>query len=259
MQLEVRLYLNGFPKSGTHAIESLGSQLLPRLTKANWLGNVEDNAFSTRLVTKHVIPCLDAFLPGRFTRGHMAYTPEIAEAFQRNKICKIFIFRDFRDVAVSAAFHALDSNRVFPKKEFYETLSFDEMLKRVITGDDVIAGVMDRWEMYAPWLDEGWVLKLAYEDFLEHKIEVAGLVLRYIYGKTAAYNGIGIELDAEDFSREVNRLTLTMQRPEKSITYRSGKTGEWQEHFTDEHKALFKASDKNNWLIKLGYENDRNW
>lgn len=259
MQLDVRLYLNGFPKSGTHAIESLGSQLLPRLTKANWLGNVKDNAFSAELVTDHVVPWLDAFLPGRFARGHMAYTNEIAEAFKRNKICKAFIFRDFRDVAVSAAFHAIGENRIFPKKEFYQSFGFDEMLKRIITGDENIAGVMERWEMYAPWLDEGWVLKLAYEDFLEHKTEVAGLFLRYVYGKTAAYNGVGIKLDPEDFNREVRRLTLAMQHPEKSITFRKGKSGGWKEHFTDEHKALFKASDKNNWLIKLGYENDRNW
>lgn len=259
MILEAKLYLNGFPKSGTHAIESIGAQLFPRLTKANWLGNVEKNAFSTSLVNRHIVPWLDEFLPGRFCKGHMAYTPEIAEAFQRNHICKAFIFRDFRDVAVSAAFHARSKKRLFPNKEFYQSLDFDEVLKRIITGDDTISGVMKRWEQYTKWLDEDWVLKLAYEDLIEHKREVAGLFLRYVYGKSAAYEGLQIALEPDDYERELDRLALVMDHPEISTTYRNGTTGEWKKYFTNEHKALFKASDENNWLIKLGYTNDRNW
>ncbi len=46
--------------------------------------------------------------------------------------------------------------------------------------------------------------------------------------------------------------------PSKSPTFRSGKTGEWKNHFTDEHKKIFKdvAGDL---LIKLGYEKDNDW
>ena len=46
--------------------------------------------------------------------------------------------------------------------------------------------------------------------------------------------------------------------PSKSPTFRSGKTGEWRKHFTDEHKKIFKdvAGDL---LIRLGYEKDNNW
>jgi hypothetical protein len=46
--------------------------------------------------------------------------------------------------------------------------------------------------------------------------------------------------------------------PEKSPTFRSGKTGEWQKHYNEEHKALFKAA-AGDILIKLGYEKDYNW
>ena len=44
----------------------------------------------------------------------------------------------------------------------------------------------------------------------------------------------------------------------KSPTFRSGKTGEWKKHFTDEHKAIFKeiAGDL---LVRLGYEKNNNW
>jgi len=46
--------------------------------------------------------------------------------------------------------------------------------------------------------------------------------------------------------------------PTKSPTFRSGKTGEWKKHFTDEHKKIFKdvAGDL---LVKLGYEENNGW
>jgi len=44
----------------------------------------------------------------------------------------------------------------------------------------------------------------------------------------------------------------------KSHTFRSGQTGGWREHFTDEHKKLFKdvAGDL---LVRLGYEKNNEW
>ena len=46
--------------------------------------------------------------------------------------------------------------------------------------------------------------------------------------------------------------------PHKSPTFRSGKTGEWKKHFTEEHKKLFKevAGDL---LVRLGYEENNGW
>jgi hypothetical protein len=259
-EVEVKLYLNGFPKAGTHALNSLAMMVLPSLTKANWLGNIQKNAFSTSLDSNGVVETLDQFYPGRFARGHMAYTPEIAEAFQRNKICKVLIFRDFRDVAVSTVFHSQKENvTMFPEKEFYRSLPFDEVLRRVITGDEHISSVMDRWEQFAPWLEEDWALKISYEDFREHPEGVAGLFIRYVYGKAAAYIGRHMILDKNDFDNAVQRLMLSINHPEASGTFRKGKIGEWKKYFTEEHKELFKASDKNNWLIRLGYEHDRNW
>ena len=46
--------------------------------------------------------------------------------------------------------------------------------------------------------------------------------------------------------------------PTRSPTFRSGKTGEWKQHFTKEHKKIFKdvAGDL---LVKLGYELNYDW
>lgn len=47
-------------------------------------------------------------------------------------------------------------------------------------------------------------------------------------------------------------------QPKKSRTFRSGKTGDWREHFTEEHKELFKDVT-GDLLVRLGYEKDNDW
>jgi hypothetical protein len=73
---------------------------------------------------------------------------------------------------------------------------------------------------------------------------------------------------AAHFLRRVGALQTTPEAviqaleasidPQKSPTFRSGKTGEWKKYFTDEHKQLFKdvAGDL---LIRLGYEQSNAW
>jgi hypothetical protein len=53
-------------------------------------------------------------------------------------------------------------------------------------------------------------------------------------------------------------VLLEAIQPRKSHTFRSGKTGGWRGHFTDQHKKLFKdvAGDL---LVRLGYEENNDW
>ena len=46
--------------------------------------------------------------------------------------------------------------------------------------------------------------------------------------------------------------------PARSPTFRSGKTGEWKQRFTAEHKRQFKQA-AGDLLIRLGYEKDNEW
>jgi len=263
-EMEVKLYLNGFPKSGTHILNALAARILRiAVDGKNWLGNTPEHAFG-RGTTKDkdkILKVMGVFTPNTFIKGHMAYDRDVAEAMQENGVCKAFIFRDFRDVAVSIAYHMAKPNVAsFPNKEYYQALDFDTRLGLAITGDELIGGVMERWEQYAPWLDEDWVLKLTFEDYIEHPEEVCRLFLRYVYGKTASYAGYHVELERDSFEEMVRLLMLQVEHPEDvSPTYRKGKIGEWKSHFTEEHKRLLKKSDTNNWLVRLGYADNRAW
>ena len=258
-----KLYLNGFPKSGTHLLESMAINIIEQAdVENNWMGNLDKCGIGVNLVNMDKYPLLLENMPmRRYIKGHTAWHPTLVAGFLENHWCKVFIYRDFRDVAVSTAYHAQnDSDDIhFPNKEKYQALEYDEVLKRVIVGDEDIPGLMERWELFAPWLDEEWVLKLDFGSVIKNKELACEVFIRYLFGRTGNYYGVRPEIDAEYFNQAMHLMLYRLDHPEKSPTYRNGKSGGWKTHFTEEHKALFKASDKNNWLIKLEYENDRDW
>lgn len=263
IEVEPKLYLNGFPKSGTHLLDSMAVCILTQANyENNWMGNVDNSGFGTDFVHLDTFPKMLEEMPmRRYVKGHLGWEQNIVKSFLDNRWCKAFIFRDFRDVVVSMAYHAkkeLEGTH-FPNKEKYEEMGFDDLLKSIITGDDDISGVMERWELYAPWLDESWVLKLDYGNVIENKEIACELFIRYLYGRLGSYYGQMLEIPADHFNQLMHRMMYRLEHPEKSPTYRKGKTGDWKEHFTEEHKELFKEHDKNDWLIKLGYEENKDW
>jgi len=44
-----------------------------------------------------------------------------------------------------------------------------------------------------------------------------------------------------------------------SPTFRKGTTGQWRSEFSEEHVRLFKETDKNGELVRLGFAKDRDW
>jgi hypothetical protein len=54
------------------------------------------------------------------------------------------------------------------------------------------------------------------------------------------------------------RTVISRLDPQRSPTFRTGKSGGWRKAFTEEHKHLFKevAGDL---LIRLGYEINSDW
>ena len=60
----------------------------------------------------------------------------------------------------------------------------------------------------------------------------------------------------EDIAME---MVATSLRTAISPTFRKGIPKEWKTHFNDHNKDLFKELDEGNWLVKLGYEENKDW
>lgn len=262
--------LCGFPKAGLHFCELMMRPLAKRMPPgqmhlAPFVGTFGGRSWTTEWTNTPRFMYHTARLePGHYFYSHIGHQPAI-EAFLYYLGCAfIFCVRDFRDVAVSAAHHFVDENEMLahPDKEMFRQLdSFDEVLAAVIVGKDRYAGVMERWSFYAPWMDADWIYVWRFEKARREPEVVAGEMIWYGLKRSAEI--FGYETDririGPSFEEMVNKMVERSSQREQSITFRKGNVGDWRAYFTDEHKRLFKETDKDSWLIRLGYEQDSGW
>lgn len=135
-----------------------------------------------------------------------------------------------------------------------------QVLSAVIEGLPPWPGLFERWELYAPWLDEEWVCSVRFED---DRKETAERVLSCGFERALEYAELGYDgppkLEHGIFDAAVNEMVNASGWTQLSPTFREGKSGGWVEHFKEEHKDLFKKLDTENWLVKLGYAENEDW
>jgi hypothetical protein len=204
---------------------------------------------------------LDTLRPGDIAAAHFHTWPEAIEACCQPACLSYFMYRDPRDVVVSHVFYVTDRASEHVHHKYYTEVltSFDERLRTSIlglpnaTGPDgkavAFPDIGQRFAPYMGWLDQPEVLSQRYEDYILDRQAATGRAV-------------------DHFLQRMSTLPATRQQliqvveqnivPEKSPTFRSGKVGEWQKHFKDEHKALFKKV-AGEMLVRLGYERDENW
>ncbi|HRQ23324.1 MAG TPA: sulfotransferase domain-containing protein, partial [Anaerolineales bacterium] len=165
----------------------------------------------------------------------------------------INVVRDPRDVVVSNVFYVTDMETRHVHHEYYKSLpDFDSRLKISILGrpdaDIEFPNIAERFAPYLGWLDRPEVLTIHFEDLIHARAEILTKIMDHLLRRVPLPTPPKLILAALEAS--IN--------PKKSPTFRSGKTGEWKKHFTDEHKKIFKdvAGDL---LIRLGYEKDDKW
>jgi hypothetical protein len=252
------LFANSFPKSGTHLMtqvlrgfSNLGPAIdsgLPAIV--TYLGNTGQER-----TIQAILKDLDILLPGDIAYGHLHAIPEIVARLSQWGIAAYFILRDPRDVAVSHVYYIAEGQSHHIHHYYYTQMlhSFDERLKTSILGlpgvEVPFPDIGRRLEPFLGWLEQPAVLTLRYEEFLSRRFETLGRVFDH-----AIQRGF-----PADCSREIAIQQLAVNiDPLSSPTFRSGKSGEWQKSFNNEHKQVFKevAGDL---LIRLGYEKDNDW
>jgi hypothetical protein len=247
-----------FPKSGTNLLRQVLAafgKVAPYSDRSFDVFATFDSSTGAPRTAQDALHFLSRLKLGDVAAAHFHTWPEVVKEACTSRYLPYFMYRDPRDVVVSHVFYVTDRSAEHVHHKYYTEVltNFDDRLKTSILGrpeaDVDFPDIGKRFEPYMAWLDCPEVLSQRYED--------------YILNRQAA---VGQAVD--HFLKRVDNLNITRQQlievveqniiPEKSPTFRSGKTGEWQKHFKDEHKALFKqvAGDT---LIRLGYEKDLNW
>ena len=247
---------NSKPKSGSHLL----LQILNGFTQIMPYKYVDAEPIRTitkegrRKTKEEILEELENLPRGVIGWGYVEATKENVSFLTEAGRVNYFIYRDPRDLLVSQVFFATDMYEEHGMHEYYNSLpDFSARLKAAITGIDrdelFMVSVKQRYDGVFEWLEQKNVMCIRFEDLINNRDATLNAMLDEVE-KT----GYKIPTPRE---KALSVLVEAIQ-PKKSHTFRSGKTGAWKEHFSEEHKKLFKdvAGDL---LVRLGYEKNNDW
>lgn len=247
---------NSKPKSGSHLLLQVlngFTQIMPyKYVDADPIRTIKKDG--GRRAVDDVAADLKRVPQGVIGWGYVEASPENVAVLCQPGRANYFIYRDPRDMLVSQVFFATDMHEEHGMHAYYNLLpDFAARLKVAITGIEKdglkMVSVRQRYEGVFEWLDQKHVMCLRFEDLINNRDATLMSMLDEIE-KT----GYKIPTPRE----KALAVLVDAIRPKKSHTFRSGKTGGWTQHFTDDHKKLFKdvAGDL---LMRLGYEKNNDW
>src|ERR1700690_1732711 len=250
------IFGNSKPKSGSHLL----LQILNGFTRIMPYRYVDADPIRTitkdgrRKTQNEIMDGLKKIPSGVIGWGYLEATKENASFLTASGRVNYFIYRDPRDMLVSQVFFATDMYEEHGMHEYYKSLpDFSARLKVAITAIDQnnlhMASVKQRYEGVFQWLEQKNVMCIRFEELINNRDTTLNAMIDEVE-KT----GYKIPTPRK---KALSVLTDAIQ-PKKSHTFRSGKTGGWREHFTEEHKKLF-LEVAGGLLGGLGYEKSNDW
>ncbi len=245
-----------FPKSGTHLLDQilLGfSNVAPFSKRVHSFYAEYEGGSGRKRTPEQALTWLDSLHPRDVASAHLFARPEAVARVCSPKFAPYFIFRDPRDVVVSHVFYVTDMEARHVHHDYYQSLpDFDARLKVSILGrpdsEAEFPDIAGRFAPYLDWINHPEVLTIHFEDLIHDRAATLTRIMDHLLVRISLPATRQLILDSLE----------TSINPKKSPTFRSGKTGEWKKHFTDEHKKIFKDV-AGELLVKLGYEKDGNW
>jgi len=245
-----------FPKSGTHLLDQilLGfGNVAPYAKRVHSFYAEYEGESGVKRAPEQALRWLDSLRPRDVASAHLFARTEVVARVISPKFIPYFIFRDPRDVVVSHVFYVTEMESRHVHHAYYRSLpDFDARLKVSILGrpdsDIEFPNIAERFAPYLGWLDQPQVLTIHFEDLIQDRVQALNRIIDHFLARVPLRASRQSILDSLESA--IN--------PTKSPTFRSGKTGEWKRHFTDEHKLIFKdiAGDL---VIRLGFETNLDW
>jgi len=245
-----------FPKSGTHLLDQilLGfNRVAPFSRRLHSFYAEYEGESGRKRSPEQALAWLDSLRPGDVASAHLFARDEVVKCVCNSAFIPYFIFRDPRDVVVSHVFYVTDIEARHVHHDYYQSLpNFDSRLNVSILGRSdagvEFPDVTARFVPYLGWLDQSSVLQIHFEDVINDRAATLNHIIDHFLAQVPLQ--APRQLILESLESSIN--------PSHSPTFRSGKTGEWKNYFTQEHKKIFKdvAGDL---LVKLGYEKNNDW
>lgn len=237
------------PKAGTHLL----TKIMEKITQKH---NLAVNGY-TPTPQEIIAKLRQAKRCNGFATTFALPSEEIIDALKKEKYKIIFLIRDPRDITVSLLFSIMTSQAFGPldMNQPFGQLTTNEKLLEMITGD--------RFKCSAPlrligrrlaWLrqEPNLILPVYFENLVGP--EGGGTKENQLAEIHKIADFISLQLSDSQIEQRCKNLYGTIGEE----SFRSGKIGDWQRYFTQEHIEAFKRVFGSQ-LIELGYTKDFNW
>ena len=245
-----------FPKSGTHLLDQilLGfSNVAPYSKRLHSFYAEYEGESGRKRSPEQALAWINSLQPRDIPSAHLFVQDEVMKRVCSSAFIPYFIFRDPRDVVVSHVFYVTDMEQHHVHHDYYASLpDFNSRLKVSILGRPDIKiefpNIADRFAPYLGWLDQPSVMKIHFEDLINDRLGTLNRIIDHFCARVPLQTPRQSTLESLESS--IN--------PQRSPTFRSGKTGEWKQYFTEDHKRIFKDVARD-LLVRLGYEKNNDW
>lgn len=207
---------------------------------------------------------------GQVLCAHYALSDDVKNLILQPDVLSIYLYRDPRDAAVSAALYIKNVLTHHPLHNLFTELSNSEAIAFMISGGILECegdinktncryinheGMKYFCDSALEWIAEPSVAKIRYEDFMRDSVACL----------KAALEMVDVEIDetkAQDVALRLNFSAFSdgRQKGEENVRshFRKGISGDYVNHFNGLHKAICKQRIGQH-LIKLEYEKNLCW
>lgn len=264
-----RILISTMPRSGTVFLFNFIAELFdfkkvePRFSTDSWPKPPEWDPYKfdeTYLSLKE----------GEVLCAHYLINEKIKQLISQDDVLTIYLYRDPRDAAVSAALYIKNVLTHHPLYKLFSELSDSEAIAFMLGGgvvntEEEVSGADCDYILHEgmkyfcdaalDWINEPSVVILRYEEFMRNPSSC----LKEAIGKS------GVEIDESKAKTVANRLNFSAfsdgrKRGEENVKshFRKGIEGDYVNYFNGLNKAICKKRIGQH-LIKLGYEKNLLW
>lgn len=239
--------MNSIPKAGTNLLETCLNRF-PLLRNAGY-----STLRGWQFIDDVTLKKIRNIKRGQFFSAHLPAHAPLLSLMKNEDIKVLLMIRDPRDIVVSHFKYVTSIDTTHRTHKYFASLPDDDSrLMATICGVEGLVSPIDEvLSKFEEWLDRENVLVVRFEDLIgsqgggnnSKQLQVVNSIARHL----------GIKLD-DKHTQEISENVYST----KTMTFRSGKIGNWRKFFKDKHINVFKER-AGELLVKYGYEKNKEW